>query len=141
MSIPKLIPADIDFMARTIYGEGRGEGQRSRVAIGHVLLNRWRSTTGQWAKDDTLSTACLRHWQFSAWNAGDPNMDKMMAVTVNNKVFRECMVAALTALNSPDVTKGARHYHTVSMGWPRAWGAKKEPCCVIGKHAFYNNVK
>lgn len=141
MNFTKLIPADIDIMARTIYGEGRGESQQARVAIGCVLLNRWRSTTGQWAKDDTLSTTCLRPWQFSAWNAGDPNMDKMMRVTVNNKTFRQCMQAALTALDSPDITNGARHYHTVSMGWPRAWGDKKEPCAVIGKHAFYNNVR
>lgn len=137
----KLLLADLDIMARTIYGEGRGESQGHRIAIGHVLLNRWHSTTGQWAKDDTLATTCLRPWQFSAWNDGDPNMDKMMNVTLNNAVFRRCMAAALAAMDTTDPTMGARHYHTVAMGWPRAWGARKEPCVVIGKHAFYNNVR
>jgi len=136
-----LTMSDIDIMARTIYGEGRGESHEARVAIGHVLINRWRSDEGQWARDDTLATACLRPWQFSAWNTGDPNMDKMLVVDVNNETFRSCFAAALDALGSVDTTKGARHYHTVVMGWPSAWGVEQEPCHQIGNHLFYNNVR
>ncbi len=141
MKMPALLPADIDIMARTIYGEGRGESHKARLAIGWVLINRWTSTTGQWARDDTLATACLRPWQFSAWNAGDPNMGKMMDVTINDQVFRECMIVALSALNTPDETFGARHYHTKVMGWPTAWGEEKTPCYEVGKHLFYNDVR
>jgi len=135
-----LVAADIDIFARTIYGEARGEDQASRISVGHAIINRWRSTTGQWSKDDTLATTCLRPWQFSCWNEGDPNLVRMMAATLNAKLFRTCYIAALEALNTKDTTLGARHYHTAAMGWPRAWGRKKIPCYETGGHLFYNDV-
>jgi N-acetylmuramoyl-L-alanine amidase len=137
---------DVMIASRTLWGEGRGEHMEGKMAIAHVLMNRWRSTTGQWAKDDTLAKTCLRPWQFSAWNSDDPNLPKMQKVDVNDKLFRECMIAVLTACNNPqdDPTSGSRHYITtalLSKGFPKRWGTPRKPVTVIGSHAFFNNIK
>jgi hypothetical protein len=137
---------DLIIAAKTIWGESRSETKRGKLAVAHVLLNRWRSTTGQWAKDDTLAKTCLRPWQFSAWNSSDPNLPKMQKVDLDDKLFRECMIAVLEAYDNSDKdpTWGSCHYITTSLlskGWPRSWGPKKNPVVTIGVHAFFNNVQ
>jgi len=67
---------DLIIAAKTLWGEARGDSVEGRLAVAHVFMNRWRSTGGQWAKDDTLAKTCLRPWQFSAWNSNDPNLPK-----------------------------------------------------------------
>lgn len=135
------LPADIDILSRTVFGEARGEDYEGMKAVAHVILNRWKSTKGQFAKDDTIATACLRHKQLSAWNMGDPNMAAMIAVDLNSARFRLCTRATLEAFDEPDFTNGALHYHTVAMGWPAPWGEKHEPCYINAGHVFYNSVR
>ncbi|KKN80693.1 hypothetical protein LCGC14_0327850 [marine sediment metagenome] len=134
---------DVLILARTVYGEARGEDDEGRRAVAHTPINRWKSRSGQFARDDTLATACLRHRQFSAWDAGTPaqarNLDRMLTVTLNDPVFRACLAAALKALNEPDFTGSAKHYHALSIS--PAWAKGHKPCFVTGNHAFYNDVK
>lgn len=134
---------DVLILARTVYGEARGENDKGRRAVAHTIINRWKSRSGQFRRDDTLATACLRHRQFSAWDAGTPaqsrNLDRMLMTGPNDRVFRACMAAALEALNEPDFTVGAKHYHTLSIS--PAWAKGHKPCFVTGNHAFYNDVK
>jgi hypothetical protein len=110
------------------------------------MLNRWRSTTGQWAKDDTLATACLRPWQFSAWNKDDPVFKRLQGVTWSSFTLRECLRAVCEALGKDpkDPTYGARHYMTVArraQGWPSSWGEERMPVVQIGAHLFYKGIK
>jgi N-acetylmuramoyl-L-alanine amidase len=154
---------DVDILARTLYGESRGEGIEGKIAVANVVLNRtrraaqikeeWRIKRGNLHNysnqfgTGTIETACLRPYQFSCWNEKDPNRKKILAVKNTEPHFAECIVVAKMALAGllVDNTLGATHYHVTSMGFPPAWLHKDElphkPCVVIGKHSFYNTVK
>ena len=131
---------DIMICARTVYGEARGETLLSKRAVAHVMINRWRGTGGQWKRDHTLGAACLRWRQFSAWNANDPNREKMQEVDLSSKSFRECLRAVLEALDArADPTHGATHYKTAAVN-PR-WARNKVSVVSIGSHEYFNNVR
>jgi N-acetylmuramoyl-L-alanine amidase len=134
-----LLASDIDIAARTVWMEGRGEPYVGMKAIAHVLRNRWVSTSGQFRKDDTLATTCLRHVQFSAWTRGDPNFTKAHAVTVADEVFRLCLRAVLEAFDELDPVGGATHYHTKTI--MPYWAEGHQPVKAIGNHLFYVGIK
>jgi len=123
----------LDTLARTVYGEARGEDAIGRKAVAHVILNRVRKG-GWWGSN--ITEVCLFAKQFSCWNDGDPNRVLMMSVDSYDPVFRECLYAALSALRDEenDPTEGANHYHnlTVTPSW-----AKDKPFHTIGNHKFY----
>lgn len=133
-----LTPGDLDILARTIFGEARGESHEGRKAVAHVIFNRVRTITGQFARDDTIASACLRHLQFSCWNADDPNLLVMQRAGLENITFRACMRAALEAFDAPDQTKGARHYHATTV--KPSWATGHKPSAIIGWHLFYNDI-
>lgn len=143
-----LILEDILIAARTVRGEAGGESYAGMKAVAHVLINRWKSTTGQWAKDDTLATTCLRHYQFTSWNKGDPNFERITTVGVELDNFRLCLRAVLEALDEKDfqdLTRGSRHYHTNDppsphAEWPPGWAKGHKPVYRVGNHVFYNDV-
>jgi spore germination cell wall hydrolase CwlJ-like protein len=137
--LPPLLIEDVLIAARTVWGEARGEPYLGKLAVAHVLLNRWRVTTGQFARDDTLATACLRHRQFSAWNAGDPNFTKLFDAGLDDASFRASLRAVIEALDTPDMTHGARHYHTRAV--TPAWASGHTPSYQTGNHLFYNDVE
>lgn len=140
-----LLIEDVLIAARTIYGEARGEPYEGKKAIAHVLINRWERKDGQFGRDDTLATACLRHLQFTAWSESDPNFAAMFKVTADDPAFRASWRAVLEAIDEPDPTKGATHYHTIAKpsyasAWPPVWADKHVPSATIGHHLFYNDV-
>lgn len=141
-----LLAADIDIGTRTIWGEARGADYHHQVLIAHALKNRWYRTDGQFARDDTLATTCLRHVQFSCWNADDPNFAKLFATGPADEQYRQCQRALLEALDAvADPTFGATHYHTLARPgyaktWPPDWARGHTPSLVDGPHAFYNDV-
>lgn len=65
-----LTAGDIDILARTIYGEARGEPWEGKIAVAWVVRNR-AERGGWWG--DTIREVCLKPWQFSCWNETDPN--------------------------------------------------------------------
>jgi spore germination cell wall hydrolase CwlJ-like protein len=136
---------DVDVLARTIYGEARGESMQGKRAVGNVVVNRARNP-GWWSRgvdgepDDSVAAVCLKPWQFSAWNHGDPNRLKVEDVTLDNELFRDCYYAALAVLQdrAGDPTDGATSYHATSMDPPPDWAQGRAPLCRIGGHAFYD---
>ena len=62
---------DFEIMAKTIYGEARGETREGQIAVACVIFNRFRS--GKWFSAKTLAGVCLKPLQFSCWNKSDPN--------------------------------------------------------------------
>ena len=134
-----LSASDLDIAARTVWGEARGETFEGQRAVAHVLINRWRSNAGQFKKDDTLATACLRHQQFSIWTKDDLNFAKLHQVGWDDAHLRLSMRAVLEAIDEPDPLSGATHYHTVSIS--PYWAKGHEPIKRIGEHLFYVGVK
>jgi|AGTN01.2.fsa_nt_gi Cell wall hydrolyses involved in spore germination len=129
-------PADI--LARTLYGEARGESVRGIEAVAAVVMNRVRRG-GWWG--NTVETVCRKRWQFSCWNEADPNRAKLERVDENDRVFRICVRIARRAIagSLDDPTGGATHYHTRAV--MPAWARSLVPCAEIGAHLFYNNVE
>ena len=133
----RLDPGDLDILARTIFLEARGEFFPGKVAIAQVVFKR--VSLGH---DATVEAACLRPKQFSGWNKDKANAANLKAgqdVTLEDKNFRDCYRAILSALDGPDITKGATHYFNPKLASPK-WARGKKPCVVIGNHAFFNNV-
>ena len=130
--------SDIDILARTVWGEARGEEFLGQRCVAHVVINRWQADEGQFRKDDTIATACLRHAQFSCWTATDPNFEEMQTIGPEARSFRIAMRAALEALDEPDPTEGARHYKTAGVN--PEWSKGREPVIVMGSHYFFVGV-
>jgi len=128
----------IDVLARTIYGEARGESVRGMEAVAAVVMNRV-ARRGWWGR--TVETVCLKPWQFSCWNAADPNRRRVLEVTDADPVFRTCLRIARRAVAGAvdDPTRGATHYHAV--GVLPEWAKGRQPCARIGDHLFYNDVE
>jgi len=128
---------DIFILARTIYGEARNQTAKEQRAVAHVIINRTDKRVGD--RDHSLAATCLRHWQFSAWLESDPNRKKLQGATVASTIFRKCLIAAITAIDEADFTKGATHYHTKAIA--PYWSTGHSPCYEGSDHVFYNTVK
>lgn len=114
---------DIEVLAKTIYGEARGEPYLGKLAVAYVILNRAgyvatkpRNEFG----DGTIAGACLHPKQFSCWNADDLNRPLLDQVTLDDHVYQVCMFAALDAhlAMTADPTKGSFFYWSAKIPTP-----------------------
>lgn len=134
----------VDILARTIYGEARGEPVRGKEAVAAVIINRVRRAERRggryWWGHDVVSV-CHKAWQFSCWNGNDPNREKILSVSDSNKTFQTCLRVARRAIGGglEDTTDGATHYHAKTVSPP--WAKRKSPSAEIGNHLFYNSVE
>jgi spore germination cell wall hydrolase CwlJ-like protein len=138
--------SDEDTLARTLWGEARGEGREGMAAVAWVVRNRaakaGRHETMHGRQhplfgDGTAASACLRPLQFSCWNATDPNRARLTAVTREDPQFRIACEVAAAVLDGglADPTNGATHYHEASIH--PAWAEGQTPTARIGRHVFY----
>jgi len=132
---------ELDILARTIYGEARGEYKRhdgglaSLIAVGNVIMNRVNK--GGWF-GSTVIDVCHRPLQFSCWNPKDPNRTLILSDFISkDPVFEVCHEVAQKLLEGtwPDLTKGSNHYHA-SYCKP-GWAAQADLAFKIGSHMFY----
>lgn len=125
----------VDVLARTIWGEARGENTHGMHAVANVIMNR--ANHPRWWGGPDIASVCKRPWQFSVWNSGDPNRGPMLTVTTRDPQFAEAwrIAEAAAAGQLEDITHGADHYHAthVSPNW--SWG--RAPVTQIGRHRFY----
>lgn len=128
----------IDTLARTIWGEARGEQAEGRQAVANVVINRVRRKSKFYGF--TVEEVCRKTKQFSVWNPGNVNLAKMHAVTPADKIFAACLELARQAVKGvlQDLTSGSRHYHRIDISPKFAQG--KQPVVIIGNHCFYNDV-
>lgn len=134
---------EIDVLARTIYGEARGESISGQEAIANVVINRLAFSNKKrryWWGNDIISI-CQAPFQFSCWNKSDPNYQKITTITNADINFCIAYRIATRAFNGAleDSTCGATHYHTKNV-FPN-WSKAKIPCAEIGSHLFYNNIE
>lgn len=136
-SEPDQSAADVDVLARTIWGEARGDGAAGMAAVAAVIMNRVRRG-GWWG--NSVRDVCLKPYQFSAWNTFDPNRLRMLNVDGNDQAFAVALEIARAAVSGslPDPTGGATHYHAKSVN-PK-WAATGTQSAIIGGHVFYFGV-
>jgi hypothetical protein len=123
-------------LARTIWGEARGQSRQGKIAVGAVVANRAHAQKSNWGL--TVEEVCQKPAQFSCWNEGDPNRAKMLALDPSDPVFFECMGIARQVLDGAilDPTGGANHYVNLGVVLPD-WAIPSKQTAVIGAHTFY----
>jgi spore germination cell wall hydrolase CwlJ-like protein len=132
----------VDTLARTIWGEARGEGTAGMEAVANVVMNRVafsRARGGYWW-GNTVEEVCRKPWQFSCWNPTDPNVLKLRQLTTADTQFRQAITIAAAAVDGrlPDRTGGATHYHAPSVR--PAWRVSAVKTAMIGAHTFYRGI-
>lgn len=133
---------DAHWMALTMWGEARGEGEEGMRAVGHVIRNRWLAERYGAYVTDTVSQA----YQFSCWNAGDPNhaamlrIDELAADSDGHRQWQTAKRLAneILAGRSSDPTAGALFYHTDAV--QPAWSRGVTPVARIGDHLFFRTA-
>lgn len=152
----KLTDTDVLVGALTIYGEARGSTQQDRVAVAHTILNRmrarrWWGTGVSPFENHTMAAVCLKPFQFSCWNAGDPNYAQLTRLreqyrkAIQDPVARACLKALIDAADGwlPDPTGGATHYITSALhksGKGPVWSQGRE-YVEIGAHRYFSGIE
>jgi hypothetical protein len=143
---------DIDILAITLMGEGRGESLDGRAAIAYTAKNR-AATKGQ-----SVADRCLQRLQYSCWwNAGGAynyrfTLDLAERIfktregvdEAHRKSYIECKYIAAGVISGQirDKTKGATHYCTTELmhSMPPRWAVNEMPTATIGAHVFFANI-
>jgi len=129
---------DLDILARTLYGEARGEypqsGPAGLIAVANVIVNRFKK--GGFGQ--TITEICLKPRQFSCWNTNDPNRPLLQQESLErDSLFKICQKVAQKVTKGiwPDLTRESDHYHATSCrpSWARAEKVKLR----LGRHVFY----
>ena len=113
--------ADINLLARLIYGEARGESYVGQVAVGAVVLNRIKSASFP----NTMSGVIYQRYAFTAVDDGQINLTP-------NATARK---AALDAMNGWDPSYGALYYYNPRTA-TSSWIFSRKTTTTIGNHVF-----
>lgn len=134
---------EIDTLARTIFGEARGESVEGMEAVANVIQNRVKiaQKKGRYWWGNNIIGVCQKPYQFSCWNKDDPSYKRLLEVTDKNIHFATALrIARRAVINAlRDRTYGATHYHAdyVSPFWAKG----EKPVKTIGRHIFYKLVE
>ncbi len=113
--------ADINLLARLIYGEARGESYVGQVAVGAVVLNRIKSASFP----NTMAGVIYQSYAFTAVDDGQINLQP-------NATARK---AALDAINGWDPSYGALYYYNPATA-TSSWIFTRKTTVTIGNHVF-----
>lgn len=146
--MPTITKNDIDILARTLWGEARGEGLHGMIAVGWAIRNRVEADLNNDGKPDWwgegYTGVCRAPYQFSCWNKNDPNYAYLIGQKIiQTSEFSAAIQAAQSVISGriPDPTGGATHYYAASMKTPPNWAVKGKRTQQIGGHIFYKDVK
>lgn len=138
---------DRDVLARTLWGEARGEGLIGQVAVAWSIRNRVEMDLHNDGKPDWwgegYAGVCQKAWQFSCWNKNDPNFAYLSgAKQIPAREFAQARMAADQVIDGkkPDPTGGATHYYATTMPKAPAWAAKAKQTLRLGHHVFFRDV-
>ncbi len=130
---------DIDTLARTLWGEGRGEGLLGMEAICSVILNRLSISNkeGDYWWGNSIADICRKPFQFACWNTHDPNRAQCLIVDPSDRVFAAALDIATDAVDGKlkDSTGGATSYCT-TVTHPE-WANDMIQTTIIRRHVFY----
>ena len=126
-------------LALCIWREARGELFLVKMCVGQVIVNR--AKVACWWNGDTVSirATILHPFQFSSFNADDPNADKWPED--DSQAWQDSILAQKSAMNQSlaDPTDGATYYFDKSISWPSGWGkeADYENTVNLGNMRFF----
>lgn len=134
---------DRDILARTLYGEARGESLAGQIAVAWTIRNRVNDGKDKSWWGEGYTGVCQAPYQFSCWNKNDPNFTYLSgAKQIPFRELAQARIAGDQVIDGkvPDPTGGATHYYATAMKKPPAWAAKAKQTVVIGGHVFFKDV-
>jgi N-acetylmuramoyl-L-alanine amidase len=138
-TVVQLHKFDIDTLARTIFGEARGEPLAGQIAVGWVIINRARRGPPRFPA--TIAGVCKARHQFTCWSPSDPNARLCALVSESDPSFALALFVASGVLTGQftDPTNSSDHYYAASMIHPPAWAKSMIPTGKIGGHLFFRD--
>lgn len=130
--IVKLQPGDLRALAGVGWGEARGEGFCSMLAVQAVVINRMRTAPKTFGA--TVSQVLGKPNQFSIFGKHDPNRAKVAGLDERDPLFLAATLAALAALSGVDPTGSAVYFHHRDM--LPSWAPGTVVTARIGSHVF-----
>jgi N-acetylmuramoyl-L-alanine amidase len=131
-------PWDKEVLARTVFGEARGEAPEGQRAVAWVWLNRRDDPMGRW--QPTVASCCLQPRQASCWDESDPNRALLTRATTAFGPLKPCADVAFGVLlgELPDNTGGANHYLRADLAEraPPYWYDPAKVTARVGRHLF-----
>ena len=128
---------EIGCLALTIYHEARGESERGKLAVGHVVMNRTRSLRFPASVCAVVQQGGQQphRCQFSWWCDGRSDRPKDEATLRESLRLAEAIYYGYAR----DPTGGALWYHAtvVEPSWSKSFGPGKR----IGHHVFYRGER
>ena len=126
-----LLDINLLHLAKTIYGEVRGESIETMFSVGWVIRNRLKSGR----HGNTYKDVVLQPKQFSCWNKNDPNYRVIKGV-IRGRLWEVCIGVAIVVMQSTEKRNpvmGVRHYYDKSMDSnPPYWAEEGEFMSVYG---------
>jgi spore germination cell wall hydrolase CwlJ-like protein len=133
---------DRDILARTLWGEARGESLAGQIAVAWTIRNRVFDERDKSWWGEGYAGVCQAKYQFSCWNKSDPNYPYMSgAKQMPVRELVQTRIAADQVIEGkvPDPTGGATHYYAISIKAP-AWSLKAKQTLKLGGHVFFRDV-
>lgn len=134
---------DRDTLARTLWGEARGESLAGQIAVAWTIRNRVNDGKAKSWWGEGYAGVSKKPYQFSCWNKNDPNYAYLSgAKQIPFREFAQAQIAAdqVIAGKVPDPTGGATHYYATTMPSPPPWAAKAKQTLKLGRHVFFREV-
>ena len=134
---------DRDVLARTLWGEARGETLAGMVAVAWTIRNRVNDGKAKSWWGEGYAGVCLKPYQFSCWNKNDPNFPFLSGakpIPVADMAKAVMVAAAVMDGAYPDPTGGATHYYATTMPMQPAWAANAKQTLKLGHHLFFKDV-
>lgn len=115
--------SDSELLALCCWREARGETLDAKIAQCWSVKNRVLKPSW-WGHD--WKTVILKPWQYSSFNANDPNSEKWPED--GSEAEEQCIQIAESVINGSieDPTNGATNYYDTSIEFPKAWGSESE---------------
>ena len=122
------------YLAKTLWGEARGEGKKGMQAVANVVMNRVQK--GGWY-GASIKDVVLKPYQFSCCNSNDINRAQLDNLTVDDLIKSGAWDISEKAINNElqDMTGGAINYHAKSVN--PSWAKSMTKTVQIGNHIFY----
>ena len=131
LSTTATLNTDLLHLAKTIYGEARGENIETMLSIGWVIRNRLKSGR----HGNTYKDVVLQPKQFSCWNKNDPNY-RVIKGMIKGRVWEVCIGVSIVVMQSAEKhnpVPNVRHYYDKSMDSnPPYWAEEGEFMSVYG---------
>ena len=134
---------DRDILARTLWGEARGESLAGQIAVAWTIRNRVNDCNAKSWWGEGYAGVCQKPYQFSCWNKNDPNYTYLSdAKQIPFREFAQAQIAAEQVMSGkvPDPTNGATHYYATTMPKPPVWVKDAKPTLKLGRHIFFKDV-